>query len=426
MEVCRHLGPLINTGDHDDVYHCAQFGACTLVKTELRRLDESPMPWCSLECSGYCEAVGSADSSPILPADSLGCPLRAEAIGVIRADGCNCDKTIYRCGLHGKCLKRLPSTVRSRDRLGEQLDGVRLCAEECSDWMPPERHIYRSFADEARDARLWASELPDDIIGFCGVHRSGVAIAAAMATIRNLHYVDFEALRQNVVTWHQPIRRRFGTTPPLDGRILVVDDTCMSGGTMRDSIKPALAGCRFPLAFGALYYGAAGRAEIDYGFKEHFHIRQTFESNLFHDWWAHSQSFDLDGVFCSDCPSNEIDVDEPRYLEWMATVRPLVIPTRPVGQIVTGRLEKYRPQTEAWLARHGIRFNRLVMYADAETNAERNAKHDTVPAFKARAYRRKSDSTLFVESDIHQAARIAELTGKSVLAWPGQQTWNCD
>lgn len=322
---------------------------------------------------------------------------------------------VHQCQLHGECAAH---------RYCER-QTVRVCAY-CSDHSKekPLRHIYRSFQEQARDARLWAASLPEDIIGFCGVHRSGIAIAVAMATITNRHYVDFEALRQNSPTWLAPIRRKFGQAVSTEGRILVVDDTCMSGGTMRESIKPALAGCKYPLAYGALYFGAIGRSEIDYGFQEHGHIRQSFESNLFHDGHAHSQSFDMDGVFCGDCPSNEIDLDESRYLDWLTHVKPLVIPTRPVGQIVTGRLEKYRPQTEEWLKRHGIGFNRLVMY-QAESNADRNSKGD-VAAYKAKAYASQSGSTLFVESDEAQARDIARLSGKSTLCWLTQRTFNCD
>jgi orotate phosphoribosyltransferase len=130
-------------------------------------------------------------------------------------------------------------------------------------------------------------------------------------------------------------------------------------------------------------------------------------------------------VLCSDCPGPEVDHDEAKYLEWMATVKPLIQPVNPLGYIVTGRLEKYRPQTEAWLARHGITFKQLIMFEAAQSNEERNSRHHEVIAYKAANYA-KLKSTLFVESCDHQAEQIASMTGKSVVAWPSQKTFNCD
>jgi uncharacterized HAD superfamily protein len=283
------------------------------------------------------------------------------------------------------------------------------------------------MSDLWRDCWEWSNQLPDDIIGFCGVPRSGVLVAQALAAHRNVHLIDFSALVSGQRPWETPIRRRLGRPLPATGTILVVEDTSWSGGTIRNEVKPLLANVEgINLKYGALYFGDRGRAAIDFAFKRFAHVRQTFQWNIFHDTFTWQQCFDFDGVFCGDCPSQDIDHDEAKYLEWMANVPPLIKPTHPVGTIVTGRLEKYRPEMLAYLHRHGIQFHRLEMYPFADSNAERNAKHHTVIEWKAETYQSQNQSTLFVESDDYQAQRIAELTGKSVVAWPSNRYWNCD
>ncbi len=86
--------------------------------------------------------------------------------------------------------------------------------------------------------------------------------------------------------------------------------------------------------------------------------------------------------------------------------------SRPLGTLVTSRLEKYRPQTEGWLAAQGVQYDRLIML-DLPSKAERQRlfAHGT---FKGNYYR-DSDAILFVESENRQAKQIAEIAGKPVL-----------
>ena len=298
----------------------------------------------------------------------------------------------------------------------------------CNDYVEPiQRHYYRSIQDIWHDAFAWSRELPNDIIGFCGVPRSGIPIAHAIASSRNCHYVELSSLINGESTWREPIRRRMGKPHNTDGVILVVDDTSWSGGTMRHTIKPKLAHrTDIKIKYGALYFGQNGRSAIDYGFQQFHHVRQTFQHNLLHDTFAIQQSYDLDGVICEDCPSTEIDHNEAQYIRWMQTAKPLQIPTNTIGQIITARLEKYRPQTEQWLRSHGIECNQLIMLNGFDSNIHRNQTQDAGPRHKAEHYARLHHSTLFIESDDYQAQRIAELTGKSVVAWPSNRKWNCD
>src|SRR3546814_19104924 len=68
----------------------------------------------------------------------------------------------------------------------------------------------------------------------------------------------------------------------------------------------------------------------------------------------------FDGVLCRENTNAEND-DGPRYAEFLANAEPLFIPQRAIGHIITGRAEKYRAETEAWLHRHGLQFKSLKM-----------------------------------------------------------------
>src|SRR3546814_8121143 len=91
------------------------------------------------------------------------------------------------------------------------------------------------------------------------------------------------------------------------------------------------------------------------------------------NWTKHIRlprwGFDFDGVLCRDNTKAEND-DGPRYAEFLANAEPLFIPQRAIGHIITGRAEKYRAETEAWLHRHGIQFASLKM-TPWETKGER-------------------------------------------------------
>ena len=83
---------------------------------------------------------------------------------------------------------------------------------------------------------------------------------------------------------------------------------------------------------------------------------------------------------------------------------------------MTGRLEKHRGRTEAWLQRHNIDYRFLAM-CPCLSPAERSAKNDSVN-HKIRVYR--DWGCMFVESERYQAEQIFNHTGKPVLSWQDQ------
>jgi len=163
-----------------------------------------------------------------------------------------------------------------------------------------------------------------------------------------------------------------------------------------------------PQTLGLLDFAAcsyAGPHYLEWNLFNTVHLDPTYHSGT---------GTDLDGILCRDFTAEEDD-DGPRYLAAMRTMLPLHRPDRlPVPLIATARLERYRAETEAWLRRSGIRWQRLVMGPWA-TRAERDA------GYPANVIARKVDAIqaasvgLFIESDPHQAQAIRQGAGIPVL-----------
>lgn len=129
--------------------------------------------------------------------------------------------------------------------------------------------------------------------------------------------------------------------------------------------------------------------------------------------WKHSRlprwGFDIDGVFCRDPLKAEND-DGDKYRKFLTGVEPLFLPQRPIGHIVTSRLEKWRPETEQWLKRHGVKYLQLHML-DLPTKADRLREMKTRPGgrggWKADLCK-EIGVDMFIESCPKQARNIAE------------------
>ncbi len=141
------------------------------------------------------------------------------------------------------------------------------------------------------------------------------------------------------------------------------------------------------------------------------HGPRAFAWNLMKHIRLPRWGFDFDGVLCRDNEKAEND-DGPRYARFLADAEPLFIPQRPIGHIVTGRLERYRSETEGWLRRHGVKFETLTMMPYA-TKAERMAAGNR-GGWKAEQVRRLGVE-MFIESSPKQASIIAREAGVPVF-----------
>lgn len=268
---------------------------------------------------------------------------------------------------------------------------------------------YRTIADMNALILKRLYILPRDFDLIVGIPRSGMLPANLLALYLNKPYTDLDSFMNGHI---YKAGERGGFFDVRDYRkILVVDDSIASGSAMR-KCRELLAPYQedFEISYCAIYVVPEKKNAVDYSF-ELASLPRYFQWNILNHTVLEKCCFDIDGVLCVD-PAPEENDDGEKYRHFLLNAPPLFVPGCPIGTLVTSRLEKYRPQTEEWLERNNIRYNKLVMLdmPDMETR-QRSGSH---AAFKASEYR-SADYVLFFESSLAQAIEINKLTGKPVL-----------
>ena len=248
--------------------------------------------------------------------------------------------------------------------------------------------------------------------GVIGIPRSGMLPASMIAMWLNLplYFLDPQnnLLPMSAAT-------KFGGLRMLDhkgsnGRLLIVDDTVYAGTAM-SNVKSKLNEDAY---FCCVYFRPESEFKPDFYAKE-LKSPHLLEWNFFDSGYLKDSIFDFDGIFSPNVPY-EICIDEERYIEYIKNVKPLPhrIPKRRCKGIVTARLEKYRSITEDWLRRHGVKYGFLKMYP-TEDEAKRDKNHvEEASTFKAKIFS-QSDAKFFIESEIAEAVRIRQKSGKLVI-----------
>ncbi|MDQ3604932.1 MAG: orotate phosphoribosyltransferase, partial [Gemmatimonadota bacterium] len=273
---------------------------------------------------------------------------------------------------------------------------------------------YRSVAQLDTDIVRWLGKLPRDIEVVVGVPRSGLLVANLLALHLNRPMTDVEGLLASR-TFSAGYRYKGGDRNTLLNErrnVLVVDDSVLTGRQLTE-VKAAIDAASLPhrIQYAAPYVTRDGQKKVDF-FCEVVPLPRTFEWNLMHQQLILSRScMDIDGVLCHD-PSPQQNDDGTEYARFLECAEPLYLPTRPVGWLVTSRLERYRAQTEAWLDAHGVAYGELVMMQYPDMAARRAAR--AYASFKASVYE-ETGAWLFIESSPTISRKIAELTGKSVF-----------
>jgi uncharacterized HAD superfamily protein/hypoxanthine phosphoribosyltransferase len=279
---------------------------------------------------------------------------------------------------------------------------------------------YRSIADMNATIARSLHRLPGDIDLVVGIPRSGILAANLVSLTANIQMTDLDSFVAGKV-FSSGITKRsaaLGRTLAEMRRVLILDDSINGGSAMREArVKAAAAGIpRDRLIFAAVYGTYERYEEADLVF-EVVPQPRLFQWNVMHHKFLGQSCVDIDGVLCVD-PTNEENDDGPAYVQFLQEARPFYVPTRKIAALVTSRLEKYRPQTEAWLTKRGIQYDQLVMLdLPSKEERQRLAAHGR---FKAEVYRR-SDAVLFIESEHDQAVNIAKLSGKPVLCVETQE-----
>lgn len=269
----------------------------------------------------------------------------------------------------------------------------------------------------AKDTHNLITKIPHDVTAVVGVARSGVypSSLASMMLHLPLYFIrqaQNDVVSPDIVSAGNGWRLSEGTRPVESGRVVIIDDTVMTGNSMQ-AIRP-IVDEMFPNSITAAVYCnpmATLKPDIHSVDLPWPHL---LEWNIFNSVVLQSMAIDFDGILCQECSPHQDD-DGSRYLDFLANVRPnYLVRKAKVPLIVTARLEKYRKETERWLKKWNVQYSRLVM-GPWKDNHERS--QNDIAAYKAHHFKFFADRVrglkpaVFVESDVHQARRIAELSG---------------
>lgn len=274
-----------------------------------------------------------------------------------------------------------------------------------------------SSAQFQEDIKLLIGKIPPDITAIAGVARSGLSAATMLSMYLHLPMITIRQTMNDIVPTGNGWRLGGSRHVEPTGKILVVDDTVMTGNSLK-AIRPLIERELGHAIYAAVYVNPNATLKpdiwaVDLGWPH------MLEWNIFNSILSPSMAVDFDGILCRDCPPGADD-DGPRYLDFIQNAQPLYVPRRvPIPLIVTARIEKYREPTEAWLRRHGIQWHNLVMHP-ARTLQERQA--DNIPGYKARHYRNWASRhrpapgpIIFCESEDWQARQIAQQSRLMVI-----------
>lgn len=238
-----------------------------------------------------------------------------------------------------------------------------------------------------------------------GIPRSGMLPATIIATHLQLPLADPVGYGKGIV------HGRSGALVGGGKRVLLVDDTVNKGRAMHRAARMLPPGTKITRACVYGPYQVADPSSVVDIALEDCHGPRVFAWNMAKHIRLERWGFDFDGVLCRDIEKADND-DGPRYARFIEQVEPAFLPQRPIGHIITGRAEKYRGQTEAWLRRYGVSFKSLTMTPWA-SKAERMCAMRHAGgrgAWKAEQARRLGVE-MFIESCPKQAGIISREAG---------------
>lgn len=255
-----------------------------------------------------------------------------------------------------------------------------------------------SYAELVKDAGLFSEQLEKhDIV--VGIPRSGLIPAQVIAERWNVPMSTPSLMRNKVILEHGHRLK----IPTEIKSILVIDDTVNVGKEMakaREMLSKVPQEVK--ITYAAVY---ATNSTVPCTFFKILPQPRVFEWNWTHHNIIDQCCCDMDGVLCRPPTPQENDYGE-NYEKFLANTEPRYIPSRELKAIITGRLEKYRKQTEDWLFKHGVKYGELIMRENAKIP---HHEHKSVMLHG------KFPMTMFIEDEPAQAQAIHELTKQPVL-----------
>ena len=255
-------------------------------------------------------------------------------------------------------------------------------------------------------------KLPHDIDIVAGVPRSGLLAANIIACYLNKPLTDIDNIlagklyeagfTKNKSDWIRDISEA--------KKILIVEYSVASGHSLLTA-KDKLKSLNIEQIYLSIIVAPESQNIPDIFFAI-VPFPRIFEWNYMHHTFLRLSCVDLDGVLCED-PTAEQNDDGDNYRNFCLNAIPKLIPSQPIGCIVTARLQKYSFETQQWLNKYKIRYDNLIMLNlnSAEERRRLNIHSD----YKAQVYQHFNNAILFIESSFEQAKNIAKLSNKDVF-----------
>ena len=258
------------------------------------------------------------------------------------------------------------------------------------------------------------------IQGIIGIPRSGMFPASILSVTMSLPLYSFtngELVKLSAGEEHGGSRMSNFEPKPDDLPFLVIDDTSYSGGAMlriRILLNQKYGHNKY--IYTTVYHEPSSAYNLykdgvvdDYLLNivnNELYFPHILEWNLFNAHPTQLGMFDLDGVFCPDCPPED-DLDDDRYVRWMTNVQPhkARIPQLfPCMAICTARPEQFRPETEEWLDKYGIPYGKLFMWEGTKAERDKNGRHiENVTEFKRHKFETYRGAVTISNSYKHSA-----------------------
>lgn len=197
--------------------------------------------------------------------------------------------------IEAKKIVRKPSPMSSRRGVSSFASAFRQVGE-------PRFVSNRQFQT---DIQALISKLPPDITAIAGVARSGLSAATMISMHLHIPMFTIRQTMNDII--HTGNGWRLGKNDhikPDAGKVAVIDDTCMTGNSLR-SIDPLLQAEFNDYVTATVYCNPAATVKPDIHAVD-LPWPHLLEWNLFNSVLSPNMAVDFDGILCRDCP---VDVD---------------------------------------------------------------------------------------------------------------------
>lgn len=217
---------------------------------------------------------------------------------------------------------------------------------------------FKTYEDLNRTVIDNLYKIPSNTDLIVGVPRSGMMAALIISLYLNLPVTSIDNFLAGNSISSGTTKHKNRWIQRLDEaqHILVVEDSVSSGASLNkvrnkvNELSPYAKKC----VFMAVYVTPESTGIPDFYFEKVNGIR-VFQWNFLTHEFLKSTCMDMDGVLCYD-PTDEENDDGENYKKFLNQAELKLKPQRPVGYIVTSRLEKYRTETENWLKNNNIEY----------------------------------------------------------------------